>query len=198
MRRWLRQLPNVISSLRILLIVPIAFSLAGRRFTEVLWLFGIAAVSDGVDGFLARRFGWQTELGGMLDPVADKLMLATAFVMLAVLGLSPKWLSASVIARDGIIVLGAVSYRVLLGPVPARPTGISKVNTVCQILYVLDVIAASLVGWPPPWVTLTCGALAFVTVVVSGIDYVLVYGRRAAVQARTGSAATPGGGSSTA
>jgi len=109
MDRWLRQLPNVITSIRILLVVPIAMALSAHRPVETLWLFCIAGASDGIDGFLAKRFGWQTDLGGLLDPVADKLLLATVFVMLALLGSVPVWLTAAVIARDCIIVLGAVA-----------------------------------------------------------------------------------------
>jgi cardiolipin synthase (CMP-forming) len=182
--RWLRHLPNLISSIRILLSVPIALTLAQHRYGDTLWLFGIAAVSDATDGFLAKRFGWQTELGGMLDPVADKLMLATVFVMLAILGLVPLWLTAVVVARDCVIVLGAISYKVWLGAVEARPSVVSKFNTLCQIMFILCVIGVQLFTWPPGWVVLALGALVFVTVVVSGVDYVLVYGRQAAAQAR--------------
>ncbi|MEA3150848.1 MAG: hypothetical protein QOD56_1787 [Gammaproteobacteria bacterium] len=180
MRRWLRQLPNLISLIRILLVVPIGLTLAHHRFGSTLWLFGAAAASDAVDGFLARRFGWRTELGGMLDPLADKLMIATVFVMLAFLGAVPVWLTAAVLARDGIIVSGAVSYRVLVGPVEARPSVVSKLNTAFQVIFVLAVIAAEQYSWPPPWFVLGLGALVLVTVVISGIDYVLVYGRLAA------------------
>lgn len=186
MRRWLPLLPNFISSLRILLIVPIAMALSRHQFIATLWLFGIAAVSDGVDGFLAKRFGWQTQLGGMLDPIADKLMLATVFVMLAALDLVPRWLTAAVIARDGIIVLGAISYRVLLGPVEARPSLISKFNTVCQMLFILAVIGERQFDWPDSSIVLALGAAVLVAVVISGIDYVLVYSRQAAEQARAG------------
>ena len=185
MHRWLRQLPNLISSIRILLVVPIALALAKHRFVDTLWLFGAAAASDGIDGFLARRFGWQTELGGMLDPVADKLMLATVFVMLAYLGEIPIGLTAAVIARDCIIVAGALSYRLLLGPVAARPSVISKLNTLCQLLFILDVIGTRQYAWPA--LGPSClGALVLVTVVVSGIDYVLVYSRLALARAKAG------------
>jgi cardiolipin synthase len=185
MHLGLRQLPNLISSVRILLVVPIAWELAHRQMIATLWLFAAAAASDVIDGFLAKRFGWQTELGGMLDPVADKLMLAAAFVMLAYLGELPVWLAAAVIARDIIIVAGAVSYRVLLGPVAARPSIVSKLNSLCQVLLILLVIGVQEFSWPELWVVLM-GALVFVTVVVSGTDYVMVYGRRAlsAVKAR--------------
>lgn len=187
MRRWLRQLPNFISSLRILLVVPIAVALAHHRLIATLWLFGVAAASDAVDGFLAKRFGWQTDLGGILDPLADKLMLATVFIVLTLLGSVPLWLTVTVIARDGIIVLGAISYRVLLGPVKARPSKVSKLNTLCQILFILAVIGSQQFAWPGIY-ALTLGALVFVTVAVSGIDYVWVYSRLAIAQARASGA----------
>ena len=180
MQRWLRYLPNFISSLRICLVVPIGWVLWQQQFIVTLWLFLIAAVSDAVDGYLARRFSWQSELGGMLDPVADKLMLATVFVVLAMLGAVPLWLTAAVLARDGIIVLGAISYRLLLGPVRARPTFISKLNTLCQIAFVLLMIARLQFAWPSAALLIGLGAAVFTTVVISGIDYVLVYGRMAA------------------
>lgn len=183
MRRWLRQLPNIISSIRMLLVVPIALELAHAHFVATLWLFAVAGASDAVDGFLAKRFGWQSELGGMLDPLADKLMLATVFVVLAVSGAVPVWLAAAVIARDVIIVLGAAAYRLLLGPVAAHPSVISKLNTLAQILFILEVIGAAQFGWPA-FVSVLLGALVFLTVCVSGIDYVLVYGRQALAESR--------------
>jgi cardiolipin synthase (CMP-forming) len=194
MHRWLRQIPNLVSSIRILLVAPIALTLAHHRFITTLWLFGLAAASDVADGFLARRFGWQTALGGMLDSVADKLLLATAFVMLSFLGSAPLWLTTAVVARDCIIVLGAVSFRSWIGPVEARPSMISKLNTLCQVAFILAIIGGSQFSWPPPWVGLSLGALVFATVVVSGIDYVLVYGRLAARRARARYAVARTGG----
>jgi cardiolipin synthase len=179
----LRQLPNLVTSIRILLLVPIALALAHHRFVTTLWLFAGAAATDAVDGFLAKRFGWQTELGGILDPVADKLLLATVFVMLTLQGNVPLWLTTAVLARDCIIVAGAISYRILLGPVEARPSTISKLNTVCQVAYLVLVIGAQPFSWPAAW-TLVAGAAVFVTVVVSGLDYVLVYGRMAHSQSK--------------
>jgi cardiolipin synthase len=181
--RWLRQLPNVISSLRILLVAPIAAALVQHRFVATLYLFVVAAASDAADGYLARTFGWQTDLGGILDPIADKLMLATVFVSLAFLGLVPVWLMAVVVARDAVIALGAIAYRVLLGPVKASPSIISKLNTLCQMAFILAVIGREEAATPPVWSIISLGALVFVTTVVSGIDYVLVYGRRALAQA---------------
>ena len=194
MRRWVRQLPNLISSIRILLIVPIAVALARRQTVATLWLFGVAAASDAMDGYLARRFGWRTELGGILDPVADKLLMATVFVMLTLLGRVPLWLTTTVIARDGIIVLGAISYRILIGPVKARPSRVSKLNMLCQVAFVLAIVVEPQFSWLGAW-ALPLGALVFVIVVVSGIDYVLVYGRLAASQAKSRQRVAGSGGS---
>src|ERR1700676_4939585 len=183
MSRWLRQLPNLISSIRMLGAVPIAVAFVRHQSVTTLWLFGVAAASDGLDGFLAKRFGWRTDLGGILDPVADKLLMATVFVILAVLGSVPLWLTAAVIARDCIIVLGAVAYRIALGPVVARPSRVSKLNTLCQVIFIVVVIGTPQFSWPPAWQTFL-GALVFVTVAVSGLDYVLAYSRLAAEHAR--------------
>jgi cardiolipin synthase len=183
--RWLRQIPNVITSLRILLVIPIALALLrGDRITT-LGLFFAAAVSDAADGFLAKRFGWRTTLGGILDPAADKLLLATVFIVLAVLHLVPTWLMAAAVARDGIIVLGAIAYRLCFGPVAARPSVVSKLNTLSQALYILSVIGREQFLVPPEWLVLALGALTFVTIVISGLDYVLRYGQAALHEARS-------------
>ena len=179
MRFSRRQLPNFITGLRIVLIVPIAWSLARLRFDATIVLFGVAALSDAADGFLAKRFGWQSELGAMLDPIADKLLLATVFVTLSVLGLIPWWLTAVAVARDLVIVLGAIAYRLCIGPIHAHPSTVSKLNTLTQVAFILAVIARQRFELPPPWVLTALGATVFLTVVVSGIDYVVTYGRRA-------------------
>jgi cardiolipin synthase (CMP-forming) len=184
MRGSLRHIPNLISSLRIVLVVPIAWALARHEFTLTLLLFAVAAFSDVLDGFLAKRFDWQSTLGSILDPVADKLLLATAFVALALLGLIPLWMMAAAVLRDVIIVSGAVAYRVCIGPLEANPTIISKLNTLLQGVFILCVITREQYALPPGWTVMTLGALTFVTIVLSGIDYVLLYGRRALHEAR--------------
>jgi cardiolipin synthase len=181
----LRQIPNLISILRILLIVPIAAALLHDERLVALGLFFVAAVSDLLDGFIAKRFGWQSALGGVLDPAADKLLLATSFVVLAVMHLVPLWLMATAVARDLIIVGGALAYRLWLGPVEARPSNLSKLNTLCQALFILCVIARRQFSQPDAWVIVTLGALTFLTTAVSGIDYVLRYGKAALEASRS-------------
>ena len=164
--------------------MPIALSLLHGELRLTQGLFAVAAVSDVADGFLAKRFGWQSALGGILDPAADKLLLATMFIVLAWLGFVPPWLMATAVGRDVVIVLGALAYRKCLGHVEARPSLISKLNTLCQAVYVLSVVAGRQFGVPPAWSLLLLGALTFETTVVSGMDYVLRYARAALGEAR--------------
>jgi cardiolipin synthase len=174
----LRQLPNLISLVRILLIPPITLALVHDDLSMTLGLFAVAAVSDGADGLLAKRFGWQTELGAILDPAADKLLLTTVFVTLALLGAIPLWLMAAAIARDLIIVLGAITYRLYCGPLQIRPSVISKLNTVGQLLFVASVIAERRFAVPPAWLVTALGAGVLLTIVISGLDYVLTFAQR--------------------
>jgi cardiolipin synthase (CMP-forming) len=178
-----RHIPNIISVIRILLVVPIAIALAHQRLALSIVLFAVAAVSDAADGFLAKRFNWQSELGAVLDPIADKALLATVFVTLSLMKLVPLWLMAAAVARDVIIVSGAAAYRIVIGPLTAHPSLISKINTVFQAGFILVVVSRAKFSLPPEWVITWLGALVFATVAVSGIDYVLVYGRRAAAAA---------------
>ena len=175
----LRQIPNIISAIRILLVAPIAVALANHQLVTTIVLFGVAASSDAADGFLAKRYGWQSELGAVLDPAADKLLLVTVFITLAYLKLVPLWLMAAAVARDATIVLGALFYRYWFGPLNVRPSIVSKFNTLCQAAFILAVVGREELSVPPSWVVVVLGALVFVTVVVSGIDYVLIYSRRA-------------------
>jgi cardiolipin synthase len=181
----LRYLPNLQCVLRLLLVYPVARAILDERYGVVLTLFAIAAFTDGLDGLLAKRFGWTSEVGKHLDPAADKLLLTTVFVCLSVADLVPWWLTAIVLLRDVVIVAGAGIYRVLFGPVRGDPTLQSKLNTFCQILFCLAVVNAAAFDWPPEPVLMAVGALVFITTAVSGLDYVLIYSRRAAAVSRT-------------
>ncbi|MBS0393826.1 MAG: CDP-alcohol phosphatidyltransferase family protein [Proteobacteria bacterium] len=177
-------IPNAICVVRILLVAPSALALVAGRYELTLLIFGVAAVSDGLDGWLAKHFGWTSRLGKILDPIADKLLLVTVFLTLVWLHLVPLWLGAAVVVRDIVIVGGAIAYRMLIGYVEGHPTTISKLNTLLQLSFVLAVIAAC--AWsavPHPLVT-ALGAAVFVTTVVSGIDYVMTYARAAIRESR--------------
>jgi len=175
----LRWLPNAISILRIALIVPILVSIAGQEFALALGLFLLAGFSDGLDGWLAKFYGWHTRLGALLDPMADKLLIAGEFGMLVVEALLPAWLAVLVILRDVVIVGGATAYNCLIGPVPGKPTRVSKLNTALELLLVTFVLSRAAFDWPPAISVIVLGAGVLVTVVVSGIDYVWSWAKRA-------------------
>jgi len=174
-----RHLPNLICLIRLALIWPILTSLRASEYRMALALFIIAAASDGVDGYLAKRFNWTSELGKFLDPLADKLLLVTVFVEAAWLGLVPWWLTAAVVARDVMIGLGAVIFRLWFGPLHGRPTRFSKVNTGAQLLYVTLVLLNAAFGVPPREVLAALALVTLATTVLSGLHYLQLFTRRA-------------------
>ena len=172
-------LPNAISILRIALIAPILMLILQGSFGWALALFGLAGFSDGLDGYLAKRFDWHTRLGALLDPIADKLLVAGLFITLAYTQDIPVWLAAVVIVRDVVIVAGATVYNFFVRPVEGEPTRVSKLNTALQLLFLLFVISRAGFGWPEPIALTVLGASVLVTVVISGVDYVWSWSRRA-------------------
>ncbi len=179
-----RDIPNLISLLRIVLVAPVAALLAEERYDWALALFAVAGASDGLDGWLARRFDWRSRLGALLDPLADKLLLTVCFVTLALLGALPWWLAAAVVARDLVIVVGGISYHRRIGRFEIEPSLGSKPNTFIQIGFVLAVVVAlefsERIGqWLTPELLAGWGWLVLATTVGSGIDYVARWGSRA-------------------
>lgn len=175
----MRHLPNFICLIRLLLIWPVAVTLHKGEYLSALALFIVAAISDGLDGYLAKRYGWTSELGKFLDPTADKLLLVTVFVQAAWLGLVPWWLTAAVVARDVMIGLGALIFRLWFGPLHGRPTRVSKVNTAAQLVYVMLVLLSAATSLPSRDVLAACSLITFATTVLSGMNYVLTFTRRA-------------------
>ena len=176
----MRHLPNLICLFRIGLIWPIVHSIWAGQFTTALALFLLAAVSDGLDGYLAKRFGWQSPLGKVLDPLADKLLLVVVFVEMTWLEMVPWWLTAAAVARDVLIGLGAIVFRFWFGPLRGRPTIVSKINTAMQLAFLMGVMLHAASGWFPPQVLVSFGAvLTLCTTAFSGFDYVMAFTRRA-------------------
>ncbi len=176
---YLRHLPNIISVARIVLVGPIVWSLLNERFTLAIWLFLAAGASDGLDGFLAKRFDWRSRLGGILDALADKFLLVSTFVCLWWLGLFPWWLVLSILARDLVIVTGATVYNFRIEAVQPEPSLISKLNTFLQIaLAAVGVVELGL-GGIPAWVIEGLVWAVMLTVLLSGIGYVREWSRRA-------------------
>ncbi len=139
--------PNLISVFRLVL-VPVAIdAILGGRFELAFWTFLVAGVSDGIDGFIARAFDQRSELGAYLDPLADKLLLVSIFVTLAVIGIVPVWLAILVLSRDVLIVGGIVLSWGLGQRLPIQPILVSKANTTAQIAFAAMVLFSKAFGF---------------------------------------------------
>ncbi len=136
--------PNIISLGRLLVIPIIVWLMLTGANTGAFWLFLVAALSDAIDGTIAKRFDMTTLLGSYLDPIADKVMLVSVFLVLGSLGHLPLWIVLLVVTRDALIVGGVLLLWVLGRAIRMKPLMVSKVNTVCQI--VLAVAVLGLIG----------------------------------------------------
>jgi len=174
-----RDIPNVITIFRFLLVPPVVILLLQERFTAALIVFGVAGFSDGLDGFLAKRYDWRSRLGGILDPLADKLLLVSSFVTLGWLGLIPAWLVLLVILRDLVIVAGATFYHMRIEQFDAEPSVSSKLNTATQILLVLAVLFSFGIQTVPVILMDVLLYSVLATTLWSGFGYVWTWGQRA-------------------
>lgn len=169
----------MITVMRLLLVPPVIWLILQHRYDLALWLFLFAGVSDGVDGFLAKQFGWTSRLGGLLDPVADKLLLVSCYLALSWEGLLAPWVVILVVARDVIILAGALVYHFRIARLEASPTLSSKFNTLAQIMLVLLLLWGSGVAPVDPWWVVFMTWLVVLTTLLSGLEYVLIWGRKA-------------------
>ena len=177
-------IPNIISVIRLITVIPVVYLLVVNEFGWALVLFAAAGISDGLDGFLAKHYGWQSRLGGLLDPLADKTLLVCCFLVLGVHDLIPLWLVLAVIFRDLVIISGALLYNYRVAEVEAAPILMSKVNTALQILLVVAVILdAGVVDLPDALIAALVWS-CLLTVVVSGTQYVWIWSRKAIVNGR--------------
>jgi cardiolipin synthase len=135
-------IPNIITLGRILLVPFIVWAIASDQMAIAFAIFIVAGVSDAVDGFLAKRFNMASELGALLDPLADKALLVSIYLALGIWGAVPGWIVILVVSRD-IMIVGAVIVSWLFGkPIPMKPLMVSKLNTVAQVGYAALVLAA--------------------------------------------------------
>lgn len=134
-------IPNLITLGRIILVPIVFWLLLNGQLQAAFLAFVVAGISDAIDGFLAKRFGWETELGAYLDPIADKLLIVCIFVALGVTARLPSWLVILVVSRDVLIVIAIVLSWLLNHPTPMKPLAVSKMNTVAQIVLAATVLA---------------------------------------------------------
>jgi cardiolipin synthase len=170
-------LPNFITLVRLATLPFFLLSIAEGRFGIALVLFVAAGISDGVDGYLARRFQMNSALGAYLDPIADKLLLMSSYLFLAVPSYPavvkiPVWLAVLVISRDILLMLVALLLILSSNKRRFPPTWLGKVATVTLIVTVLFVLCANVWSWPRPVLLIAFGAAATATI-LSGFDYVI-------------------------
>jgi cardiolipin synthase (CMP-forming) len=172
-------LPNVITLLRIAAVPVVAWLILQQRWEAACWLFLAAAVSDGLDGMLARGLNQMTQLGAALDTVADKALGVVTLVMLTLEEAIPMWVTLAILLRDSIIVLGALSYRGLAGHLEFHPTWLGKTHMFAEFA-LLTLVLANLAGLLElaDWLhALFVGV--FVIAVVSGVQYVWIWSAKA-------------------
>ena len=177
-------IPNLITLIRLALVPVMGYFVIAGEYGIALIVFLAAALSDLLDGLIARGFDLTSTLGATLDPIADKLNMFVATVLLAWQGLIPLWLAVAIVLRDVLIVVGALVYRAVLGHIEITPTFLSKVNTFIEFTVLLVVMAAAAAWIDPGGIMSFVFAIVFVTVVASGAQYVWIWGRKAARERR--------------
>jgi cardiolipin synthase len=172
-------IPNIITVFRLLLVGPIVVSLLMRNYQLAFCLFLVAGLTDAIDGYLARRFKWISRWGAMVDPLADKLLMMSSYLVLTYLGIFPVWLLALVLTRDVVIVTGGICYHFLIGQYEFKPSLISKTNTFFQIILVIVTL------WHYSYNVFSATSIqilvyvVFITTLSSMVHYIWVWGWRA-------------------
>lgn len=176
----LKQIPNALTIIRLLLIAPFLICLFHQQFPYAFYIFLIAGVTDALDGWLARGFSWQSNVGKLIDPMADKLLISASFISLAILSVLPWWLVILIFARDCTISLGAIAWYLLISKnADLKPTYISKVNTVLQLTLVMLCLYDQAFALNLPLLMQVFLGLTAMTTSISFLDYVWTWGRKA-------------------
>lgn len=176
----LRQIPNILTLARLVLIAPFLVFLYHQQYVYAFYTFLLAGFTDGLDGWLARCFHWQSSFGSFVDPVADKLLIASSFISLACIGCLPWWLVMLVFLRDMTISIGVLAWYWLIQHKPDfKPTYLSKINTVLQLaLVILCLFELAFLTIAPYWINLAI-ILTAITTTASYIDYAWTWGKKA-------------------
>lgn len=188
MGRWL---PNMLSLLRALAALPIAWLIVHEQWLAAFWLALAAGLTDLLDGWLAKRYGWQSQIGAALDGLADKALLLAVFAALVWIGRLPVWWLGLVLGRDLMIVLGSLAYHRLIEPLQPRPSRLGKAATFSQLVLALGSMLAGLGFDLPAKLIEPLLGLAAALTLASGVHYLVVWARRAIGHRSRG---TKGGG----
>jgi cardiolipin synthase len=179
--------PNLLTVFRMVLIPVFVSLLFYQRFILALVIFVLAGVTDGLDGLLARRFDQKSQLGTILDPIADKLMMVTSFVVLSMKSVFPQpvpshlpipfWVTIAVISRDVFILVGAAAINIVTGFRGFRPSLLGKINTTVQIVAIGIIMLAASIPYGTGYYLPTVYATVFTFAVLSGAHYVFFVSR---------------------
>lgn len=179
MIRQALSVPNQLTMLRLLLLPFVLISMIYERHDLAFWLFIAAAVSDGIDGIVARHFNQKTLLGEYLDPIADKLLLSSCFIVQALIGAIPLWTTVLVLSRD-VVIIATVAVVVLTTDIRSfPPSRLGKINTAVQIATMFSVLTHNYLQMF--WTERITDALILATaatVLLSAVDYALAVSRR--------------------
>lgn len=176
--------PNILTLLRVVAAPLLAYLLMRRYYEYALYVFVAAAITDALDGYIARRFHLDTEFGAALDPLADKLITLTCLLILSLQGWVPWWLTLPLVLRDTVIVIGAFTYHHRFGEIDIRPTRFGKIHTFAVfLLFILVLAHAAQVINVQAWLTV-CFAVIFFTTLASLTQYVVLWARKAAQQTK--------------
>ena len=172
----IKQLPNVLTTARLILAVPVCLLILDENYPAVLWIAFIAGLSDGVDGYFARKLNALSYYGAIVDPLADKALLVSAYVAFAVVGLLPWWVTVIILIRDMLIVSGAFIYRRKFGRYKIVPSIWGKSSTAVQIVFALMLLTQQVYSVLPEF-SLQVGLwLVILMTFVSGVHYVYIWG----------------------
>lgn len=174
----LAQIPNILTLSRIAAAPLLILLLRDENYELAVILFILAGITDGLDGWIAKRFNFTSELGARLDPLADKTIIICAYIMLVILGELPFWLVTLVIFRDLIIVGGYLVLTSLDGHIEMQPTMTSKLNTVIQITLVIAVLLENTEWLALPHVSILLIYAVAILTIASGAQYVWVWAIR--------------------
>ncbi len=175
-----KHLPNALTLFRLLLIIPFLMFLWHHDYVGAFYIFILAGFTDGIDGWLARHFHWESFLGSLIDPLADKLLVAASFLSLALLGKLPSWLVILVFSRDLTISSGVLAwYWIVRRHLNFEPTLMSKMNTIVQLTLVTLCLFELAFYEFNPFITNVFILLTSITTATTYIDYVYTWGKKA-------------------
>ncbi len=177
-------LPNLLTASRLVLAPFVAWRLALHDVEGAFWLFALAALTDLLDGWLARLLDQKSDFGALLDPIADKVMLLTTLSFLALTDLLPMWLLWLVLARDGVILGGALAYRRLTGGLKITPIFTGKLTIALEFVLVSWVLAEDGLSLGLAWGIAPLTLLTAAVGVLSGLLYILIWSRKTAAHLR--------------